>query len=371
MRFIRLGISVSICLAIANFAAGQVMSGTQARFARGLEALKQGRFRDAHADLVAAYDALRPLDARDERRCVAAFALASLNFQEGDLRAAEQHYQEAACGKEDTELAAMSFNGLAEAYLSEMRAAEAETALRKALAYLDSKPSANSLALVARRHLAEARIVQGDRANGERMLKALIEDGGKLQPDQQLTAAITFSDLGRLYLDQERFDEAEDVLRQAVEISRKFGEKHPTYADTIVSLATLFRVRGQTERAEPLLRKALKIYDQAGDPKSVTVLAELGACALVDHKYVTAKQHYEKALQMTRQTYGQEHVLAARLEASVATVAMKQGDYRTAQALLEHAYMVVSQKLGPASLDAANINDLARSMKLGPLSAQK
>ncbi|HLJ50942.1 MAG TPA: tetratricopeptide repeat protein [Bryobacteraceae bacterium] len=371
MRLKEVAISVSLCVAAANFAAGQTTSDAEARFARGVQALKKGFLREAHPDILAGYEARSIFDAKDERRCVAAFAMASLSFQEGDLPNAEKHYTEATCGSTGSMLAAMSWNGLGEVYLDEARVPEAEAVLEKAIAYFNSQSPVPIVAFQSRRHLAEARLMRGDFASGEQMLKALADDERRQPPDQQLAGAMTLSDLGRLYIQEDRFNQAEEALRSAVEISRQLGENHPTYADAIVSLATLYRVRRQTERAEPLLRKARKIYESAGDPKVMTVLTELGACALLDHKYMTAKQDFETALEISRRIYGPDHVVAARLETDVAAVAIIQGDSKTAQSLLEHARQVVSQAFGAASSDLARINDVAKSLNPGPLSARK
>ncbi len=57
-----------------------------------------------------------------------------------------------------------------------------------------------------------------------------------------------------------RYDEAEPLYRQALEISRaNRGETHPAYAASLNNLAILLKATGRYDEAEPLYRQALEI----------------------------------------------------------------------------------------------------------------
>ena len=57
-----------------------------------------------------------------------------------------------------------------------------------------------------------------------------------------------------------RYDEAEPLFRQALEIDRKtLGERHPLYATRLNNLASLLKDTGRHEEAESFYRQALEI----------------------------------------------------------------------------------------------------------------
>ncbi len=64
-----------------------------------------------------------------------------------------------------------------------------------------------------------------------------------------------------------RYDEAEVVLCQALEIRRQvYGSMHPRVAVLISRLATVERLRGRPEQALPLYRQAQDIRQRVFDP---------------------------------------------------------------------------------------------------------
>ena len=69
-----------------------------------------------------------------------------------------------------------------------------------------------------------------------------------------------------------RYEEAERLNRQALEISREtLGEGHPDYATRLNNLAGLLAVTGRHEEAESLYRHALEVLRAAlGDDHAST-----------------------------------------------------------------------------------------------------
>ena len=66
-----------------------------------------------------------------------------------------------------------------------------------------------------------------------------------------------------LYQDRGDNAKAEPLYRQALEIRKQtLGEKHPYYAQSLISLALLYLSQGDFAKAEPLCRQALEIRTQ-------------------------------------------------------------------------------------------------------------
>lgn len=327
----------------------------------GVAALEQGRYKVARAALAESYEAVRTLDPRDPRRCSAAFALASVSHQQGDIALAERLYSEATCEQSTTVPAALAWNGLAEVYLDAARIEDAEAAALKAVRILEAADPNNRVTFVARRHVAEIRMIRGDDPAAETMLQDVA--AGERAIHSKLSLSATLADLGRLYTRHNRFKEAEAVLREGMNVAREVGEAHPIFADSMTSLADVYRVERRCDRAEPLLRKALKIYSDAGDPKSGHVYSELGGCALLERKYGTARRYFDSALAVSRRVFGPEHVITALMEADLATALLALHETTQAEPLVEHALAITTQALGAANHETTRIAALERTAR--------
>jgi tetratricopeptide (TPR) repeat protein len=79
---------------------------------------------------------------------------------------------------------------------------------------------------------------------------------GERHPD----VATSLNNLAGLYRAQGRYDEAEPLYRQALELSRELlGERHPDVATSLNNLAYLYQSQGRYDEAEPLYRQALEL----------------------------------------------------------------------------------------------------------------
>ena len=94
-----------------------------------------------------------------------------------------------------------------------------------------------------------------------------------------LDTATSLHNLGKLFRDQGRYGEAEPLLRRALAIREQaLGPDHPDTATSLNSLGVLLRAQRPTElrlllkEAEPRLRRALEILEAAVDPDMATSL---------------------------------------------------------------------------------------------------
>jgi len=91
----------------------------------------------------------------------------------------------------------------------------------------------------------------------------------------------SLNNLAGLYRAQGRYDEAEPLYRQALELRRELlGERHPQVATSLNNLAYLYESQGRYNEAEPLYLEALAMLAQAvgtDHPNFQTVLGNLVA----------------------------------------------------------------------------------------------
>jgi tetratricopeptide (TPR) repeat protein len=121
----------------------------------------------------------------------------------------------------------------------------------------------------------------------------------------------------------------------------------------MLNLATLYRVESKAERAEPLLRKAAKIYSDTGDPRLAGALSEMGLIALRRGKYAIAETNLTQALDMLTKAFDPEHVSVGLVEASLAEVYLKERDYSNAELFIRRALEKERRFLDDASFEVA------------------
>jgi tetratricopeptide (TPR) repeat protein len=293
------GRSVFVFVLIGGASVSAQLTDYQEQYFVGMRAMQQGRYVEAHASLQALYERARTLPSDDEWKVRAVYGLGSLSRMEGDCRKAEQLQREATTllehrGGPPSPIHAFVANGLGEALLEQARYDEAEEAFTHALRIAESDPEMKQVAFLCRRHLAEIQFMRQDFAGAEKLFKKLIADERMEHVYGDLAGVLDV--LGRLYLTEHRWREAEPLLREAVERDLQSGEQSPALADSRTTLATLYRVEGHIDRAEPLLRKALKTYETNGDAHAATVYVQLSWCALAEHKYMTARELLQKAV---------------------------------------------------------------------------
>lgn len=81
------------------------------------------------------------------------------------------------------------------------------------------------------------------------------------------------NNLAKLYQSQGRYEEAETLFLQALELRKQLlGDKHPDVSSSLNGLAKLYDSQGKYEEAEPLFLQALAIAEQAlGENHPATV----------------------------------------------------------------------------------------------------
>jgi tetratricopeptide (TPR) repeat protein len=163
---------------------------------------------------------------------------------------------------------------------------------------------------------------------------------------------------------QGRYDEAEGLYRQALEIARAtIGEGHPDYATGLGNLADVVQAQGRYAEAEALYRQALEI-DRAtlgeGHPNYATRLGNLAGVVRAQGRYAEAEGLYRQALEITRATLGEGHPDYATRLNNLAGVVQDQGRHEEAEALYRQALEITRATLGEGHPSyAIRLNNLA------------
>ena len=118
------------------------------------------------------------------------------------------------------------------------------------------------------------------------------------------------SALGYLYVLQSRYGDAEPLMRQALQLSRKaLGDRHPLTLQFLQNLASMFFQQGRLEEAEPLLRDALRWRREALGEDHPNTAQSLNALAVLS----SSQGRHDEADKLLRQALALADKLLGRL----------------------------------------------------------
>ncbi len=185
-------------------------------------------------------------------------------------------------------------------------------------------------------------------------------------PDEELAEVEV--QLGRLRIEQARFDEAETLMRSALDQRRALNPAgSEAIADDMVELASVLRQRGHHDRAEALFKDALAMYEALDAPPRASIAITRNNLALSYHergRLAEAMPLYEQAVEELLDTLGPKHPYTLILEHNLAGLNRTLGRYATADSLFE-AETAVEREVRPGSPDlAAGIANLGMTQRL-------
>jgi tetratricopeptide (TPR) repeat protein len=190
---------------------------------------------------------------------------------------------------------------------------------------------------------------------------AILENA--LGPDH-FEVANSLDTLAELYRAQGEYAKAEPLYRRALAIYENTpGQESTDVAKILNNLAELYRTQGQYAKAEPLYRRALAIYEKAPGQKPREVATSLDNLAVnygAQGQYAKAGPLHERALAIYENALGPEHPDVAISLSNLAGFYYSQGQYAKAEPLYQRALAIWDTTPGPEHPDAAtSLNNLA------------
>src|SRR5581483_1728199 len=133
----------------------------------------------------------------------------------------------------------------------------------------------------------------------------------KLFGDSHPAYATSLNNFASLYIEMNRYTEAEPLLEQALAIRRTvLGELHPDVASVLNNMAALYNRTQRYEKAEEFYRMAADNRRRAaGDkqPEYAGSLVNLAGVYLLKGDYAKAEELVKEALDIWRSVIGEEH----------------------------------------------------------------
>ncbi len=205
---------------------------------------------------------------------------------------------------------------------------------------------------------------RGRYADAEQVLRQTIELAEQSFGPDSLEAADALNDLAIVFKYAGRFDDAEPLYRRALDINvRAVGEIHYNVASIYHNLGGLEHARGNHAQAEPHARRSVEIRRQAVGPDHPSTAADEAALASILYelrKDEEAERLLRSAISTYETVYGGEHYeLSVHLN-NLAAILQRRKAYTEAEALYRRALAMKEKLIGPEHPVLANtLNNLA------------
>ncbi len=190
----------------------------------------------------------------------------------------------------------------------------------------------------------------------EQLLKQALEIRQSFLGDKHLDTMRSYKALGSFYIEQGKLDEAEAFTRKSLSLARKLlGNKHEQVADLLLNLAGIVVLRGDFDEAESMYRKVLSIWKKDQDHLGVAwASSSLAVLLAKKEEYEEAEALYQKSLRIFREKEGDEHPMVATTLHGIALLKKERDDCKEALPLLVEAIEIVEKSLGRKDISYIN-----------------
>ncbi|GMU56926.1 MAG: hypothetical protein AMXMBFR33_60720 [Candidatus Xenobia bacterium] len=256
-----------------------------------------------------------------------------------------------------------SLNNLANLCYAQGRYTRARVLYRKALTVWErSLPESDLRIAVCLNNLAVIYRIQSKFPQSESLYKRALKLAETHQGPQAPQVARILSGLALLCKQMGKYKKAEVYLERALEITRGLGDDHPDAATQLINLASVYQAQGKLgqakmlgsqgrfEAAEPICRQAVEIRKRRlGDchPEVADAHRELGNLYEVMGRREEALDAYNQAVDIYREACGEDHPeLANTLEclAGLLRRLLKHRDAETVEARVRQIRINLSRQ---------------------------
>jgi tetratricopeptide (TPR) repeat protein len=282
----------------------------------------------------------------DSERTTVHKLLGSLCDQQELYVEAEQHYKKALdlirtrWGPNATDTA-LSMQDLAQVYAHQNRYVDAETLLRAALKIYEKEvPAPYNINTKMMLQLANVYVLQGRYKEAEPLLKeAVAQDEARHMNNDDLVTSL--NDLGLFYFDRGQLDKAQEPLERALELQQKrYGPDSVKLVRALTLNGMLNQKRKQYQTAEQFFDRAYKITTTDMLPEHVSyrkILSRQTDLYSEENKWSQAYKFCDAMLKRDEKVLGAEHATVAADLDQLAVIAGKLGDDKQSKALKDKA----------------------------------
>ena len=162
--------------------------------------------------------------------------------------------------------------------------------------------------------------------------------------------ATLLHNLGGLAHSRQRYTEGLGPARQGLALRQRLhGPDDVAVAADAAALAALLEGVGDNAEAERLYRRALAVFDAAGETSEAAMVRNgLGSACQALERFDEAETHYLRALAQLEGQLGTDHPQLGHILNNLATLHRRRGEDTQARQLLSRAHDLLVRTLGPS-----------------------
>ncbi|KAI9780438.1 MAG: hypothetical protein M1839_006712 [Geoglossum umbratile] len=202
---------------------------------------------------------------------------------------------------------------------------------------------------------------QGKLDEAEKMYQRALQGKEKVWGPDHTSTLGTVNNLGSLYADQGKLDEAEKMYRRALQgYEKAWGPDHTSTLDTVNNLGILYKSQGKLDEAEKMYQRALQGKEKAWGPDHTSTLDTVNNLGLLyadQGKLDEAEKMYERALQGYEKAWGSDHTSTLDTVNNLGSLYADQGKLDEAEKMYRRALQGYEKAWGPdhtSTLDTVN-----------------
>ena len=166
-------------------------------------------------------------------------------------------------------------------------------------------------------------------------------------------------DLGRILIALSRYEEAEELILDALETRRNLlGPEHPRTLEAASSMASLRFLQGEPAEAEARFRRVLEAQQRArgeGSPAALQTTSSLASTLFYQGRLEEAEPLYREALEGLEEELGKNHPQTLKVASNLGSIWVQQQRFKEAEPLLRETLAGRARVLGdshPGTLNA-------------------
>ncbi len=179
--------------------------------------------------------------------------------------------------------------------------------------------------------------------------------------DGEASAIACRNDLAIALLDQNRFEEAEPILKEVLTYARRPENRDlPIHGEAVNNLGSLYLARADYQSAEPLFQEAVDVNSRLRGSPHPVLATNLDNLAQALHglgDLTGAEVAYRKSLSMRRDLYGSEHPDVATSLHNIAVLFYAQGNVEDCEQALRESLKIFRDTYGMAHSDSLTVVD--------------
>jgi tetratricopeptide (TPR) repeat protein len=188
----------------------------------------------------------------------------------------------------------------------------AERDLNRAHNILNAGPQDDRISLAVTRHLAELYVAEHRAAEAEPLLRQSVAALTSSASPNRVALALAYSDLGIVSAMVGKRPAAEKYLRQSMALfEEEEGPENPKMAGSLEPLAALFLTEHRYAEAADAAERAWKLLQSAplpiGPPDRASALDILGVAYAHTGRIAEAQSYSEQAVTLAEELYGPKH----------------------------------------------------------------